>query len=309
MRYWSDYNRVYLHPRSIVQLNEHDLNSNVLPFERYETGEEVFQNLSRDDDILDRDVRLFAEECDLMQGFQVFASNDDAWGGFTSRYIEALRDDYGKIPIWTWSISETQNQGSRAAQALRSLNTAKTVSELATLDSFHVPLSIDPTSLPASVQLDEGSLWCTSGLLSAAVESMTLPTRLKIDSQRQGRLSDFEAALNTNGNQRIAQLHLAASAPDAAPVPAQDSESSDDRIRRDAADGDNEPQNADLHMHVDLIGLPHESRNSSHVKKSTKFFATVQSLRGFPSQDEEEGDHVKLDRKRRRFNGQSVVEK
>jgi len=104
VRYWSDFSRVYYHPRSVVQLNEYELGSTLAPFERFAAGEELFAELDREYDLLDRDLRPFLEEADQMQGLQVLARIDDAWGGFASRYLERLRDEYGKAPIWLWGV-------------------------------------------------------------------------------------------------------------------------------------------------------------------------------------------------------------
>jgi hypothetical protein len=106
VRYWSDYNRVFYHPRSIVQLNEYELNSQVMPFEDWNVGEDLFNDLDKEHDLLDRDVRPFAEECDQMRAIQLFAGSDDAWGGFAARYIDRLRDEYGKKSIWIWAIED-----------------------------------------------------------------------------------------------------------------------------------------------------------------------------------------------------------
>lgn len=106
VRYWSDFNRVYYHPRSIVQLNDFELNSRLMPFERWEVGEELFANLDKEHDILDRDFRLWAEECDQLQGIQILTGADDAWGGFAGKYVERLRDEFGKGAIWVWGIEE-----------------------------------------------------------------------------------------------------------------------------------------------------------------------------------------------------------
>lgn len=106
VRYWSDFNRVYFHPRSIVQLNDYELNSKLMPFEDWSTGEELFQNLDREFDLIDRDIRPFVEECDQMQGFQMFTGVDDAWGGFAGKYLDNLRDEYGKSSIWIWGLED-----------------------------------------------------------------------------------------------------------------------------------------------------------------------------------------------------------
>lgn len=106
VRYWSDFNRIFYHPRSIVQLNEYELNSSLLPFEDWTVGEELFRDLDKEHDLLDRDVRPFAEECDQLRALQLFTGSDDAWGGFASRYIDALRDEYGKTAIWVWGVED-----------------------------------------------------------------------------------------------------------------------------------------------------------------------------------------------------------
>lgn len=108
VRYWSDFNRVYYHPRSIVQLNEYELNSQTMPFENWNVGQDLFQTLDKESDLLDRDVRPFAEECDQLQGLQVFTGTDDAWGGFSATYIDSLRDEYGKASIWVWGLEDGQ---------------------------------------------------------------------------------------------------------------------------------------------------------------------------------------------------------
>ena len=105
VRYWSDFSRVYYHPKSLVQLYDFELNSSIRPFERHEMGTELFETLDKEHEIVDRDFRPFVEECDRMQGIQTFATLDDAWGGFASKYLDALRDEYPKSCIWLWGLS------------------------------------------------------------------------------------------------------------------------------------------------------------------------------------------------------------
>ena len=107
VRYWSDFNRVYFHPKSIVQLNDYELNSSLQPFENWDAGEELFNNLDKEVDLLDRDLRPFAEEADQMQGIQIMASMDDAWGGFAAKYMDRLRDEYGKMTVWILGLEDS----------------------------------------------------------------------------------------------------------------------------------------------------------------------------------------------------------
>ena len=104
VRYWSDFNRVYFHPKSIVPLNEYELNSSIMPFENWDAGEDLFKSLDKEHDLLDRDLRPFIEEADQMQGIQLLTGIDDAWGGFAARYMDRLKDEYGKTTVWLWGV-------------------------------------------------------------------------------------------------------------------------------------------------------------------------------------------------------------
>ena len=134
VRFWSDFSRVFYHPRSIVQINDYELASSILPFENWERGEELFRRLDGQgggdsgEGIIDRDVRRWAEECDRMQGVQVWTGTDDAWGGFASRYTEALRDEMGKMGVWTWGIMGEQGHDSRVGTGNYSCN-VKTIAD------------------------------------------------------------------------------------------------------------------------------------------------------------------------------------
>jgi len=77
-----------------------------MPFESFGMGRDLFNQLNREHDLLDRDFRLFAEECDQMQGVQIFTSAEDAWGGFAAEYVAALRDEYSKTGIMTWGLQD-----------------------------------------------------------------------------------------------------------------------------------------------------------------------------------------------------------
>jgi hypothetical protein len=111
VRWWSDFNRVYYHPRSAIQFSQYQLD--VSSFDSFTQGIELFHEVDKvcpysaliqDEDILDRDVRPFVEESDSLQGFQVLLESDSSWAGFGAEYLTALRGEYPKVPIWTWGI-------------------------------------------------------------------------------------------------------------------------------------------------------------------------------------------------------------
>lgn len=87
-----------------------------MPFEDWAVGEDLFNTIDREHDLLDRDFRAFAEECDQLKGIQIFTGADDAWAGFAARYIDRLRDEFGKKNIWTWAL----DSGGKADRVLHS---------------------------------------------------------------------------------------------------------------------------------------------------------------------------------------------
>ncbi|EEP82223.1 conserved hypothetical protein [Uncinocarpus reesii 1704] len=209
VRYWSDFNRLFYHPKSIVQLNEYDLNSQLLPFEDWSVGESLFNSLDREHDLLDRDFRTFAEECDQLRGIQLFTGADDAWGGFAARYIDRLRDEFGKKSIWTFA-SESGGKLDRGKQYLRAKNSAKTLCELSSQSTAYIPISKPPVKHPHYVNLNMPSEWHLSALTSVAVESVTLPARLRwheglepwlLDNASPQRIFTLRATIRTEDSE------------------------------------------------------------------------------------------------------------
>lgn len=209
VRYWSDFNRVFYHPRSAVQLSQYELNSQLMPFEKWAVGEELFHDLDNEEDILDRDLRPFAEECDHMQGFQLITGTDDAWGGFASRYLDGIRDEYGKTSIWTFGI-EDGTQVPRHVRSIRLGNAARSMRSLAQQSSAYIGLSTVPRPVPGYINLEGRSEWLTSAFLCSAIESATLPSRLRHTGAQQASLPILEDALNSNGAQKLFELQMSA---------------------------------------------------------------------------------------------------
>lgn len=108
VRFWSDYSRVFYHPRSIVQIYETELDSGHRSFDQWKQGGELFTSLEKEQDLFDRDVRPFVEECDQPQGFQIISSVGDGWGGFSARYMDRLRDEFEKTSIWIWALGSKE---------------------------------------------------------------------------------------------------------------------------------------------------------------------------------------------------------
>lgn len=94
---------------------------------------------------------------------------------------------------------------------LRLANKARTITELYKQASIVVPLAV-PERLTSRVQLDPTSLWHTSALLAAAVESVMLPSRMK-DPLKRESLGQMAEVLKVMGKQSVAGLQMSFARP------------------------------------------------------------------------------------------------
>ena len=197
-------------------------------------------------------------------------------------------------------------------QSLRAVNTARTIHELSSLASIYIPLSIPPR-LPQYVQLDSASQWHTSALLSMALESMTVPSRVRPDQSQRGLLGDMESILNVNGNQRVASLQWSFLNPTRSDgsAAALARSSHDQRVpgsNTRNTPGEDDLQEANASFDVDLSGGG--TMTSSYRRANEHMFARVESLRDREQHEieanNEDGD---AGRKRRRLAGVPTIQR
>ncbi|KAF3926925.1 hypothetical protein ABW20_dc0106342 [Dactylellina cionopaga] len=210
VRYWSDFNQLFYHPRSSIQFNEYEHANSLTPFDSFDLGSQLFESSDKEEDILDRQFRVFAEECDLMQGLQLLTTVDDAWGGFATRYANSLRDEYPKATIWAWALERT-------VKTTRDRVLSKTAASVQSLIGMipscttYIPINIPRPSLqiPSYVKgYDPTSSWRTSALIATALETSILPSRLRDAGSQFKSLTEISMQLNASGNQQISTLHL-----------------------------------------------------------------------------------------------------
>ncbi|KAI1355608.1 tubulin domain-containing protein [Xylaria sp. FL0043] len=296
VRYWSDFNRVFYHPKSIVQLNDYELNSTLMPFEKWNMGEELFANLDKEHDLLDRDLRPFVEEADQMQGLQIMAGLDDAWSSFAAKYVERIRDEYGKTPVWVFGAQEPVSGLPREKRLLKLVNKARALAELSSQASLVVPLALPEEPLPSNIQLDVSSSWHVSALFAATIESTTLYTRLKtsdrIYSSNLGHMTDL---LNVFGRQTIANIEMSAINP-----PSQTQSGTTPRgdpisgLHNDTIEDGSESgsQKGTASLDVDL-SCPQDLRLDAGSRRPKKrhVFSQVQTYRGPETEDPSADDN------------------
>ncbi|KAI9721223.1 MAG: hypothetical protein M1812_002384 [Candelaria pacifica] len=312
VRYWSDFNRVFYHPRSIVQLNEYELHSSLMPFEKWDAGEELFVNLDKEQDLLDRDLRPFAEEADQLQGLQIITGTDDAWGGFAARYIDRLRDEYGKKNIWVWALEDTE-KGPRETRGLKRINAARSIQDVSSQASMYIPITAEPANKPSYLNIESHSPWHISALQATALESITLSSRLRALDGKRGTFQKLEDVLNANGSQRIAKLELSVTAPTSLHFQGSSMASEDARVKQDFADTrEDAVHSANVCLTtLDIDLFPGNQQNhNKRVRETRQTFGRAEVLRGnWPPQALEQGEDDYNARIRRRLAGLPTVDR
>ena len=210
------------------------------------------------------------------------------------------------------------NCNEKVNQLLRTANTARMINEMSTLASMYTPTSIPLTKLPQYVLFDRDSQWHSSALLSVALESVTLPTRLRRGVRKRWFLDDLEAALNVNGNQRIAQLQCSILDPEDAPlVSATSYGSTDDRApssNKNSLDKEDGLRSAESRFDMDFTcgNTRSTSRIATQHKVSDHVFSAIEISRTEveTAKDEEvDEDNATDARKLRRLASLPVIER
>ena len=93
-----------------------------------------------------------------MQGMQVFTGTHDAWGGFASRYLERVRDEYGKVPVWVWGVEDIEQK-----EAVRIKLSYGTSGSLNSIDQI---ISSKKGSFKPPIQLDHSMIFQHKPLFS-----------------------------------------------------------------------------------------------------------------------------------------------
>jgi hypothetical protein len=208
VRYWSDYSRVYFHPRSIVPIYDNESDP-ALSSTSWESGHQLFSSLEREEELIDRDWRPFVEECDKMQGIKLITTIDDDWGGFATAYSERLRDEYGKCCIWTWALHSPNPKAGAPELRAKLATTLNSVVSLCDISTTFVPLALPAEPLPAHVNVNPRSQWDTSALLATGMETAALASRMaKPSGDIAAQLHDFSECLNARGCQPVAKLRM-----------------------------------------------------------------------------------------------------
>ncbi|KAF8986179.1 mtDNA inheritance, partitioning of the mitochondrial organelle [Entomortierella lignicola] len=212
---WSDFSRVYYHPKSMVTASGYQLDSEFMPFDVFSYGRAAFIETEKEKDSYDENLRLFMEECDQLQGFQVLVDVLDGWGGFATSFLEQLREDYPKSALITYGLSDSQmvrNTTLRERQTC-AVNETLSMTSLSKLSSLYVPVRAPTQSMlnaegwSKNIRMDPSNRYHTSAFISAGIDSALLPGSFRL---RRGSIfmSDMIGLLNWRNITTIGTLSV-----------------------------------------------------------------------------------------------------
>ncbi|KAJ3301529.1 hypothetical protein HDV03_000705 [Kappamyces sp. JEL0829] len=205
VRYWSDFNSAYYHPHSLLELNQYVAGDETNQFRFYNQGKEVFSDGDFQDDLMDSRIRKFMEECDSAQGFQILVDADSGFSGLGSSVVEELRQNYDKKTILVFSLANA----SRATSRLARVNRALLMKSMQENNVLYVPLhtpcpdDLNPAGWSSLLSPRFDTLYQSSGYLCSAIESITLPTRLKATAQKRD-LAELQDLMDYQGSSTAA---------------------------------------------------------------------------------------------------------
>ena len=108
VNFWSDYLGARYHPRSILLCENFQHKNTMHPFDAWGLGRDVWTDSSNFGDQMEDRVRWYAEECDVLGGFQLISDNHDGFGGLSAKIAELLADEYHTKPVLSFPTSPAQ---------------------------------------------------------------------------------------------------------------------------------------------------------------------------------------------------------
>lgn len=143
---------------------------------------------------------------------------------------------------------------------------------------MYIPLTSLPAKLLPYVSLDAASQWHTSALQIAALETLTLPTRLRTSEAARATFDGLEAALTNDGKRQLASLSYSVEDPANLGGATEVNGSSDERMANGHANGFHEDDEADLD--IDLHP-PTSTTTTRRPGRRAHTFSSISSLRGY----------------------------
>jgi hypothetical protein len=204
---WPDLLQWPLHSNSATIVQQYRHGDASAPFDRFPLGNSALANRTFATSFEDA-VHFFLEECDRPQGLQLMMDMTDGFAGLGASIAEMLRDDHGKIPIFTIGtiapVVIDDEGGAPPGHRFRALNQASALTRLIAVSTVIAPIST--AGWNGVPNPDDKYMGCGSRraaeLLGAALDTVTLAYRMKDSSHSLGSVAGqlTECAVGAGGN-------------------------------------------------------------------------------------------------------------
>ncbi|KAH7927011.1 tubulin nucleotide-binding domain-like protein [Leucogyrophana mollusca] len=206
IRYWSDFSRVFFDPKTVQMVPDTQETAEG----DWNIGQELYQRYNEETELMDGAFRLLVEDCNNFQGLQVVHETTN-FGSFTSSLLTTFRDEYRKAPILTFDLLSNALPADldvgQSSELKKALNDAMCLYNLNELSDMNIPLQHPSYWAKASwrgeLNFDRDSMYHVSAIVSAHMETSTLPLRLKNSGDD---LSSIGAQLNWRRGSRFGEL-------------------------------------------------------------------------------------------------------
>ncbi|CAH1757709.1 13063_t:CDS:10 [Entrophospora sp. SA101] len=187
VKMWSDFNKIYYHPKSINRVTQYQYDDEFMPFDVFSFGKNAYLDHQKEDEnSFDENFRFFAEECDLIQGFQIITNLNDGFGGFSCGFVEQLIEEYPKKSVLTFGINETLIKSSNHSHYIKNnLNTILSLIQLTDMSSMFIPMNEPSNNILNNSEWNKfihpnlDLSYHSSSIMSAVIESTILPFRTR----------------------------------------------------------------------------------------------------------------------------------
>ncbi|KAK2719368.1 hypothetical protein QYM36_005001 [Artemia franciscana] len=189
IKVWTDYLRPHFHPKSILLTKEFEYQSPAKPFNFFDSGVLEWNKSYLGEDIEDS-LRFFAEGCDVLQGFQLLFDAHDGFSGVAEKTLELIHEEYGKKTTHAFPVMPSRFSSDTQEKAkVRLINIALSFNSCIE-HTFFTPLTLAKTyGLSAGkgvsyVNYIDSCDYHTSAIIASALDTLTLPYRLKNSNVR-----------------------------------------------------------------------------------------------------------------------------
>jgi len=188
VKVWSDFLKARFHPRTITSIEEYKHNDSNNVFKNFTQGVELWESYKMKETWTDG-LRLYAEECDYLQGFHISMDSLDGFGGLASKALEYLQDEYFNKNIIAMPVMSDNYILDEENPELQAVNTLLLFSSLFEHSNMFVPLTTSPGGwVKSQSHLNLNYLsyknnldYHSSAILASAMDTFTLGHRSRLD--------------------------------------------------------------------------------------------------------------------------------